>query len=115
MPAGRLLRRHVAGTAHDDTGVRELAILLGDLGKPKVRDARLVRRVDEHVLRLQVALQSATLVREVDGLGNDLDVARRGAWRQRAFLYNRSEIPARDIVHREIVLTILLADLVDGD
>ena len=77
MPTVGLLWRHVTGTAHDDPRLRQPAVVFNDLGQTEVGDLRLIGGVDEHVLRLQVAMQGATLMREVDGLGNDLDIAGR--------------------------------------
>ena len=86
-----------------------------NLGQAEVGDPRLIGGVDEHVLRLQVAMQSATLMGEVDRLGDDLDVARRALRRQRPVLHEGSEVAARHVVHREVMLAAMLADLVDGD
>ena len=115
MPAGGLLRRHVAGTAHDDARLRQPAVVFHDLGQAEVGDPRLIGGVDEHVLRLQVAMQGATLMGEVDRLGDDLDVARRDLRRQRPVLHEGPEVATGHVVHREVMLAVMLADLVDGD
>ena len=86
-----------------------------NLGQAEVGDPRLIGGVDEHVLRLQVAMQGAALMGEVDRLGDDLDVARRDSRRQRPVLHEGSEVAAGHVVHREVMLAVVLADLVDGD
>ncbi len=115
LAAGGLLRRHVAGSAHDHSRLRHSTVVVHEFGQAKVGDPWLIGSVDEHVLRLQVAMQSATLVSEVDGLGDDLHVARRRPWRQRPVLHEGSEVATRHIIHREVMLPSVLADFVDGD
>ena len=115
MPAGGLLRRHVAGAAHDDARLRQLAVVFHDLGQAEIGDPRLIGGVDEHVLRLQVAMQGAALMGEVDRLGDDLDVTRRPLRRERPLRDEGRQVAAVDQVHREVVLALMLADLVDRD
>ena len=86
VPAGSLFRRHVAGAAHDDARLRQPAVVVHDFGQAEVGDAGLIGIVDEHVLRLQVAMQGATLMGEMDRLGDDLHIACRALRRQRPSL-----------------------------
>ena len=99
MPAGGLFRRHVAGAAHNDARLCKLAVVFHDLGQAEIGDSRLVGGVDEHVLRLQVTMQGAALMGEMDCLGDDLDVPRRALRRQRPVRDKRRKVAAADQVH----------------
>jgi hypothetical protein len=113
--AAGLLGRHVAGCADDGPGGGQAGVLVGALGQAEVGDARLALGVDQDVGRLEVAVQHAAAVREVDRLGDDADVAHRLQRRQRVFAHQFGQAAALDVIHREVVLPLLLADLVDGD
>ena len=78
-----LLRRHVVGRAEHLAAQGQFAVVMQPLGQAEVGHARLVERVDQHVGRLEVAVQNAAFVRVVDGLGDGLDVTRGAAAGQR--------------------------------
>ncbi len=85
------------------------------LGEAEVGHARLVKRVDEHVGRLEVAVQDAVLMRIVDGLGDDLDVARGTGGGQWLAGGEPGEALALDKIHGEEGPTLVRANFVDGD
>ena len=65
--APRLFGRHVAGRAQHRHGARERAVLLHQPGQPEVGEMRFALRVEQHVARLDVAMQNAALMRVVNG------------------------------------------------
>ena len=86
-----------------------------DFGQAEVGDPRPIVGVDQHVLRLQVAMERAALMGELDRLGDDLHILRRALRRQWPIFHERAEIAPDDVVHREIMLAPMLADFVNGD
>ena len=83
-------------------------------GQAEVRDARLVEGIEQHVRWFEVAVERAALVRILNGLGDKAHVLRRLGGGQRFFADERGQVLSLDIFHREVVLTIVLAHLVDG-
>jgi len=57
--------------------------VIESLRQAKVRDARLIARVHQHVRWLEIAVQDALLMRVVNGFSNELDVTRGFRGRQR--------------------------------
>src|SRR6185295_1497102 len=85
------------------------------LGQAKVRDARLIAGVHQDVGGLEIAVQDALPMRVVDGFRNELDVTRRFRGRQRAVPHESGEVLSLDVIHREIMLTLMDAYVVNGD
>ena len=114
--AADLLGRHVRRRADDDArrqlrGLR----LLGQARETEVEDLHVIAEADllpEHDVRgLDVAVDDAELVRVRDagqGLLHDLDGARD---RDRALVDQRLEIGAGDVVHHDVRLVVVHADV----
>ena len=110
--AGELLGRHVSGRPAD---LRLGPDLARRHGQAEVHDARAAAAVDHHVGRLQVAVQDAAVVRRGEAraeLARDLE---RLVLRQPADPpEQRRQILAVDVLHREEVPAVHLADVVDA-
>ena len=65
-----LLRRHVAGRAHDLPRARQPAVALDSLRQPEVGHPRVTLLIKQDVARLQVAVNHAALMGIFDGLGD---------------------------------------------
>ncbi len=72
-----LLGCHVRGSAEDEAGVRQAAVVLDALGQPEIGDVGLVVFIEQDVRGLQVAMQDAAQVCVVDGPGDLLHAAAR--------------------------------------
>ncbi len=68
--AAGLLRRHVAGRAHDLARAGQPAVALDLLRQPEVGDPRVALLVEQDVARLQVAVNHAALVGILDRVGH---------------------------------------------
>ena len=108
-----LLRRHVAGRAHDLTRAGQTAVALELLRQPEVGDPRVAFLVEQDVARLEVAVDHAALVGIVDRVGHRGHQRGRLAGRQRPVGQPLRQALALDEAHREVVLALVLADLVD--
>jgi hypothetical protein len=109
-----LLGREIARGAHDRAGLRDLRGSGARDAEVRHLDPTLV--VDDHVVRLEVAVHDAALVREArrpEHLLGDLDRALR---RQRRLLADdRIERAPLEQLHRNVVGAIPLAAVVDAD
>src|SRR5882724_4834532 len=79
---------------------------------------RLLEAVQQYIGRFQVPMKRALLVGVMDGLSDGFQPA--GQLSEIPLLPSASvsELPqalAFDVIHREIVMAILFADLMDGD
>ena len=110
-----LLRRHVAGRAHDLTRAGQTAVALELLRQPEVGDPRVAVLVEQDVARLEVAVNHAALVGIVDRFGNRGHQRGRLAGRKRSVGQPLGQALALDEAHREVVLALVLADLEDRD
>src|SRR2546429_1839600 len=54
-------------------------------------------------------------MRVVDGFGNELDVTRGFRGRQRTVAHELGEVLSLDVIHREVVLAVVDAHVVNGD
>jgi hypothetical protein len=110
-----LLRRHVTWRA-EHLACDGQSDVDGDLFcEAEVGDVRLVARIDEYVRRFEVPVHDAVLMRVLDRQGERADVLRGTPGRQRSVARDVGEGPAGHVVHREVVLSLLAAHLVDGD
>ena len=79
--------------------------------------AFLASGVHENIGRFQIAMQNALLVGIMNGLGEGLHPAGDAPkidFRTRRLLDQSSEVLSFDVVHREIMLSGVLPDFVDG-
>ena len=110
--AGKLLRRHVGRRSRNFRA----ALVVFDAGRePEVRDLRAAAAVDHDVGRLQVSMQHALVVRRREPgaeLARDLDrlVLRKPPDAPQ----ERRQVLAVDVLHREEVPSLDLADVVDA-
>src|SRR5438270_7609390 len=115
-----LLRGHVIRRAEHLASLSEFGILspkLGvrqALGQAKVSDARLVILVDEHVGRFEIPMENPALMRIVNSLSYGLQISRSLPGRQRFFPDKVCQALAFDVIHREVLLPLVLAHLVNG-
>ncbi len=113
-PSGGLFRSHVAGCAHDHLG-DGLALLIEFLGQTEVCHPRRTILGEQHVGRLQVAVDDALLVGHVHGPGDLLDQVGRLPRRQQLDLQLARQAPAGAVLQAEVRQALILADLVDLD
>ena len=85
------------------------------LARPKSVTCGWPVGVDQHVRRLQIAVQNAVLVGIMDGPRDHGEVARGLARPQRTAGHQGTERLALDAAHAEIRLPVHLARAVDGD
>ena len=112
----RLLRRHVVRRTEHLAAERQFRLGFEPLGQAEVRHARLIGRgVNQHVRRLEIAMQHIPLVRKVDRFGDGLEIRGRLPGRQRTFGDELREGQSLDVIHREEVLPLGEADFVNGD
>ena len=110
--ARQLLRRHVGRRAGADLGAVDR---LGEAGQPEVGDLGLAAAVDHHVGRLEIAVQDALRVgrRETGAeLARSAPPCPRG--RPADAAQQRGQVLAVDVLHREVVLAVDFADVVDA-
>ena len=111
-----LLGRHEVGRAEHLAGHGDAGIAVEPLGQAKIGDARLIGgRVNQHVRRLEIAMQDASLVRVMNRFGNELDVPRGFRAAQWTVAHELREVLALDVIHREVMLAVVDADVVNGD
>ena len=117
--ADQLLRSHVADRAHGHAraGAHErgciFAPVLAELGQAEIENLRVAVRRDDHVLRLDVAVDDAGLVRGGQGRGDlcaDFDDV---GDRHRAAANALAERLAIDHLHGDEAKVVMRADLVD--
>ena len=112
--AADLLGRQVVERPHDPPRVgRGAADLLGDA---KVGQVGVLILVQEHVRRLDVAVNQAAPVRRVQGVG-DLSQHRQSTLRRKLplALEHAPQVAALDEAHRQVELPVTLTRLVDRD
>ena len=89
---------------------------LDDGAQPEVREAHVAPRVEQQVLRLEVAVDDAALVAVVHRLDRLHKVARRLRLAQPpAALDVRAEVAVRGALHDEVVVGLRVDDLVQPD
>ena len=76
MPRG-LFGSHVTRRAHNGTALRLPLIRAQAFGETKIRQVRLVRRINQDVGGLEVSVQGIVLVSIMDSVGQILDPAGR--------------------------------------
>ena len=114
---GRLLGRHVAGRAQDLPRGRQVAAAtryprcLDPLGQAEIGHPRAALAVDEDVRGLDVAMDHALPMGIFDGLGHRGHQFRRFLGRQRPLGQPGGQALTVDVAHREVVLSLVLADL----
>src|SRR5437016_1819465 len=122
--ATNLLRRHIAGRAHDHAGIGSrglsrrvaVAVLLGlhQLRETKVENLDAAVFGDEEVLRLEIAVNDALVVRGGQSMG-DLDAVVDGfANRERAALQRMTQRFADEQFGDEVRRAVEDSELVDG-
>src|SRR5436309_11342689 len=60
-------------------------------------------------------MQDAVLMRVVNGFSNELDVPRGFRGRQRTSAHELRKVLSLDVIHREVMLTVVDANIVNGD
>ena len=110
-----LLGRHVVRRADDPPRFGQAGIL-ERLGQSEVGDGHAPAAVDENVLRLQVAMNHALLVRRLQpfaDLPEDVHGLRKG---QPAFAaHHRREVLAGDVLHGQKLHAAGLAEVIDAE
>src|SRR5690242_12778213 len=71
-----LLRRHKVRRTEHLSGHRDAGVTIEPLSQAKIRDARLIAGVHQHIRRLEIAVQDALLMRVLNRLSDQLDVTR---------------------------------------
>ena len=103
-----LFRRHIVRRAHDLPHAGQMEVLrlaAQDFGQAEVGDLCAALLVQQHVLRLDVAVHDAFVVRILEGLanlGDDLQRLGRGEF---AGPFNLPQVRAIHILHEEVVQT----------
>ena len=118
--AARLLRRHVAGGAEDVPFAREPARggidrLAFELREPEIEDLHAPVFPDEHVLRLQIAMEEPLAVRVREALEHLAGVGDRLADRELAVVEHAAQAVARDVLEDDEHAPVFFAGLVHGD
>ena len=98
----RLLRGEVLGRAHDRAGLGH--VRGPGPGDPEVRHFHVTGVVDDHVVRLEVAVDHAVAVREPRRLEDlDRDVDRPERIERRLLADHLLQRPAGEVFHRDVV------------
>jgi hypothetical protein len=108
-----LLRRHVARRAQKSTALGLAGVVRQSLGETEVCDLRLAVRRQQHVGRLQVAVNDAPIVGHGHCPGQQPDGLGGGARRLRAAGDPPGEAATLDEFQREEGEAVVLADLKD--
>ena len=108
---GELFRRHVRGRAGDDVWI---VPFVRETREAEVGDAHATSPVDEHVGRFQIAVQDAAIMgRSQTRAELPREFERLLRWQSSNAPQKRGEIFAVHVLHREEVLAVGLADVVD--
>ena len=112
-----LLRRHVLVRAEHEVRAREPRVLLRaeHAAEAEVGDLDDVALAEQHVLRLDVAVDDAVSVRVRERAEHRADDAQRLGRRQRAFAQNLAQAAPLDVFHDEERTAVDLAAVDDGD
>ena len=111
----RLFGRHVAGCAKRRATDCQSSLQTDVLGQTKVSDADLILLINQDVGRLEIPVQNAPIMGELDGTGGIPHIASgRGAieWLVLSQLFQVSPL---DEVHGKVVMPLTFAALVYGD
>ena len=76
---------------------------------------RLVERIEQHVGRLQVAVQNPVLMRVVYRCGYDFEVTSGALRGQRDAAHELFQVLPCDVLHRKVMLPLMCADLMNGN
>src|SRR5205807_1286015 len=113
-PGGSLLRRHVTRCPDNDAGLCQATVRVDMPGQTEISDVGRAVFVELDIGRLQISVQDTVLVGEVDSAGDDSQQP-RGSLRLSLQLVNLAgQAAAHDELHGEVVLTVVLAHLVNG-
>ncbi len=115
LTSRRLLGRHVARRAQDGAGPRPARVGIDDLGQAEVGHLRPIVLVEQHVAGLEVAMNNPAAVGIMHGPRRGLEVDRCPPAGQRSQGGALGEAGAADVLHREVRLAIVGADLVQRD
>ena len=115
MTGIRLLGRQVTRGAENLAGDREVGITGQFLRQSEIRDPRFAERIDQHVGRLEVAVQNTLLMGVLNCFREGFQIGRRPLGREGASGLQLGKIGALDEIHREVADPLVLADLVNGD
>ena len=111
LVTGELFRRHVRGRAGEDVGI---VPFVRQTREAEVGDAHATSPVDEHVGRFQIAVQYAAIM---GGSQTRAELPRQFErlvrWQSSNAPQKRGKILAVHVLHREEVLAVRLADVVD--
>ena len=116
VPTLDLFGRDVVDRPDEHAGGGHPVCLAGPFGKPEVGQVDVVAGVDQHVARLDVAMDEPTCVSGVQRISHLGDQPRspfRGQWS--ALLQQRAEVDPRDEPHGDVEQIVVLSDLVDRD
>jgi hypothetical protein len=113
--APRLFGGHVLGRAQHGAGVRQAGVSARGLGQAEIRDPRRPGAINQDVGRLEVAVDDALDVGEMNGPGEDLDQAGGVARRVELAAHLCSQRVAVDPLHRQVGPAAPLSHLVDAN
>jgi hypothetical protein len=110
-----LLRRHVRRRSKDDAGARRAAVL--EARHAEIHDSHAaVFLVEDDVRGLDVAVNDAALVREVDRVGDArAHLADEPRWEHAPLGRVGREVDALHVLHRHVDLAFMFAGLADLD
>ena len=108
-----LFRRHVTRRAHHFQRARDRALRFDQPCKTEIGQMRLAVRIEQHVPRLDVAMENAVFMRVMDSARHLGDEFRRLPDRHRRSSDYFVELAAFDEFHAEVAATVALADFVD--
>ena len=95
--------------------LRVFSIRAQQFCQAKIGDLHASALVDENVLRLDVAVNDACVVRELQGVADLRDNRQRFGRRQSAGRERLPQVGPVDVFHDEIIQPVNFTKLVDGD
>ena len=111
-----LLRRHVGGRADQRRRVDLAGFAVRDPGDAEIEHLHEPAPRHHQVCRLDVPVDDASLMREAETVGHFVDDVELADRRKRRIVSDqRRERVAIDVLHGDIELTVVVADVVDGD
>jgi hypothetical protein len=114
-----LLRGHVGRGAELRAALREqhrvAGVFIDDLGDAEVGDLHAALRIEQDVLRFDVAMQHALRVGELQRIADGRDDVQRLLRRETARAHGLAQVHAIDVFHDEIAEAAALAEVMHGD
>ena len=112
-PTRGLLGRHVARCPENIERIRDRAFLFDQTRQSEVGQMWFAILIEQNISRLDVAMQNAALVRELDRSRDFHEQFHRASDRYRLAPQNFIELSALDEFHTEVTRAVALADFVN--